>query len=233
MKRDGHLKKESRDISNSEPGRMSATARAFYNDYLAAKDLLDTEAVTPDLFGGSPANPQGMTGALKNADPSAPAGKAAGSKKGTGKAAVASSPQQFPRPDEVITPDDMARKIVAPETFNSWRDSVALFKPFDKVPLGKVIQLDGQAFVPVEAGDGFVILNGCVPEDHFTGTVTQDMTGREPGDWSGLLFKEGTGKKAAAYVLLNKAQSLAVLAGDPLAAVGLNSGPDSDSDLED
>jgi hypothetical protein len=210
MKRDGHLKKESRDISTAEPKHMSPTARAFFYEYTASKSLLDAEAGKVDLFGGTPSDPVNLGG-------DAPAEKGKGKKGGH----LSVVTHQYPRPDEVITPEGMPRRIVAPETLTDWRALSATETIAKDKPTAKVVQLDEQHWVVVEVGEGYAVLNRCIPEDQYEGNTVPNLADRQPGDWDGLLFRSGPGRSPS-FVLLNSTQSMACLAGDPLADVKLN-----------
>lgn len=206
MKRDGHLKKESRDISNCDASRMSPTARAFYHEYANAKQLLDAEAERSDLFGHTPANPGSY------AEDAAQGKGAPDLKVVTG---------NYPRPDEVITPQDMPRRIVAPEVLGDWRKLSASESLGKDKPTAKVIPLDDQHFVVVEVSDHYVVLNRVIPHDQYEGNTIENLKDREPGDWDGLVFKSGPGKSPS-FVMLNAAQAIACVAGDPLANVALS-----------
>lgn len=208
MKRDGHLKKESRDISTAEPQHMSPTARAFYHEYTNAKAVLDAEAERTDLFGDSPATgKQGGT-----APPLNPPGN------------VIHLPT-FKNPDDIGTPDGLTRKIVAPQMLVDLRAIYAGDSLMKDKPTAKVVPLDGQHWVVVEVAEHYVVLNRCIPENDFTGNTFPSMKDgqREAPDWDGLLFKSGPGRSPS-FVMVNSAQSMAVLAGDPLAGVALDEG---------
>ena len=212
MKRDGHLKKESRDISTADPTRMSPTARAFYHEYTAAKSLLDGEAGRTDLFGGTPASPA----TFQEPEGETTGKKAKNSRKGATLTVVAGG---FPPPDEVLTPEDMTRQVVAPEMYNDLRALYAGEGLYQPKPVAKVTPLNDQHWVVTEVAEYHVVLNRCIPEDNYEGDTFANMEGREPGDWAGLLFKTGKGNSPS-FVMLNNAQTMAALPGDPLQQTG-------------
>lgn len=210
MKRDGHLKKESRDISTADPSRMTPTARAFFHEYVAAKRLLDAEAQQCDLFGGTPADPA----RLDDTEPEP--------KKAKGKAShLTVVTNTYPPAAEVITPDGMARKIVQPSLVEDWRALDASESLLKAKPTAKVVAFDEQYWVVSEVGDGYVVLNRCIPHLEFEGNTIETLENRSADDWEGLLFRSGSGKSPQ-YVLLNNAQCVACVAGDPLSEVQLS-----------
>lgn len=215
MKRDGHLKKESRDISTADSMRMSPTARAFFHEYQAAKQKLDDEANRTDLFGGTPADPADLGGGEDDEDDekkSKPRGKKPKLQVVTG---------NYPRPDEVLTPEGLDRRIISPQLMDDWRKLSAAESLTNAKPTAKVIPYDEQHWVVTEVGEGYVVLNRCIPEDRYEGNTIANLEGRAAGDWDGLLFRSGAGRSPM-FVLLNSAQAIACVAGDPLASVKLS-----------
>lgn len=201
MKRDGHLKKESRDISSVDPSRMSPTARAFYHEYAAAKSALDAEAGHTNLFGGTPADPH------DDDEPDTPA-------------------PAYPRPEEVWTPDDVERRIVSPKALEGFKKANGKMKFDAKTPNAVLVPLDNREWLPWYVGDGYVLLQVAVPESSFMGDTHQaipEETGEvhaDAGARAGFLFRGGAVKNAPSYVL--QAELLAVVAGDPVAATELS-----------
>lgn len=214
MKRDGHLKKESRDISEANTATMSATARAFYYEYEAAKAKLDDEATRTNLFGGSPASPEDKPAAAAASKP-ADKGKKSHLQVVDGK--------KHPHPDEIITPDDLPRRVVSPEVFDDYAGLLATATLGKPKPSAKVIELDEQHFVVVEAAEHYVVLNRCIHEGRFEGTVIQSLDHRDGEDWEGLVFKSGSGR-APSFVLLNSSQAIACVPGDALSELSATTG---------
>lgn len=214
MKRDGHLKKESRDISEANTATMSPTARAFYNEYAVAKKRLDDEAVRTNLFGGSAADPDG-----DDSEEDAPKPKAAGKK--THLSVIAG--QDVPNPDDVVTPEDVPRRVVTPEVLADYAGLCCAQTLVKDKPTAKVIELDQQHFVVVEVNEHFVLLNRCIHEDQHEGNKIPNLKDRDGDDWEGLLVKSGPGKSPS-FVLLNSSQSVACVAGDPLGDLSASTG---------
>jgi hypothetical protein len=201
MQRDGHLKRESRDISCADPQFMTPTARAFYYEYVAARDALDAVATSVDLFGGSPARPKDFS---QKPSPEKPA---------------------LTNPDAVVTPPDMARHIVAPTVLAEWKASSAVESLSKPKPSAKLVRLDELTYVVTGVSEDYVILTRCLFEDEWDGDVIETVAAADdPSNLVGLKFKTGTGKNAINYVMCNSAQSVACIAGDPLAHVQLDEG---------
>jgi hypothetical protein len=238
MKRDGHLKKESRDISNSDSSRMSATARAFYHEYTVSKDLLDREAGHENLFGGTPANPTVLSGVAGSSitvtvdnpgtitieDPPAmdPKDMHDPEERSVGKIAKGKRAKKtattYPHPNLVNT-GAYDKKIVGPDLYEALRkESVETLMA--KKPSAKIHPLGDIKYVVTGIEEHFVVLTRCVPVDDWGDQKIANMEGREPDDFKGLLFGRN-GKVKPDWVLHNQGQSIAVLPGDPLASVGL------------
>lgn len=221
MKRDGHLKKESRDISTCTPATMSPTARAFYHEYTAAKTKLDDEANRTNLFGGSPAAPNdGLDDDDADDDEQQPRGR-----RGKGKASHLQVVTPAATPENVQTPDGMPVKVVAPQLLDDWRALCAAESLGKKNPTAKVIVLEGGTWVCTQVGEGFAVLTRCVTEHEYEGERHDSMEGRDPDDTAGLVFRSGPGRSPQ-YVLMNSGQSVAAVAGDPLQNVQLQTGTD-------
>ena len=215
MKREGHLKKESRDISTASAATMSPVARAFYNDYKAALGQLTGEAGAPDLFGGTRADPPSF-GDHKNSAPKA--------KKGKGHLSVVSA--STPDASAIETPDGMTRRIVSVGALADLRKMASGESLMKAKPAAKVYDCDGQTYVVTESTPDYVVLNACVLHDRWDGQTVASMGGREAGDWCGLLFKGKDASGTQEYVMQSSAQTVACVAGDPLAGVGLETGTD-------
>lgn len=195
MRRDGFTKREQLSATNVQLSDMTPAARALFADYQKAQRELNHEACTcsqPDMFEEDESD-------------------------GNKSLTVVSG--GYPDPASVAIPDGLARRIVAPQMLADLRQLSAAATLIKAKPTAKIHQLDEMYWVVTSVAHDYVVLTRCLPEDQYVGTVVQGVGPED--DWTGLLFRSGPGK-AASFVLLNSAQSIACVAGDPLADVGLS-----------